>query len=161
MCTFEQIRNELSRSWEQVSDGWHNLMVQTNQALTAFKPILEYGIPQQHKQSPAFGLVPVELHEQDEVLSLRIEIPGLEQNTLDIQLQDNKLCIRGEKRMHHLQDQGVYHRLECAYGQFSRVVALPAAVQFEEANAVYQNGVLTMVLPKKQTQKQRIEVLFE
>lgn len=161
MCTFEQIRNELSRSWEQVSDGWHDLIVQTNQALTHFKPIMEYGIVRQHKQAPGFALIPVELHEQDEALTIRIEIPGLEPGSLDIQLDNNQLQIKGEKRMNHMADKGVYHRLECAYGEFCRMVALPAAVHLDAAKALYQNGVLCITLPKKQTQRQRIEVLFE
>ena len=108
--------------------------------------------------SPA-SFPPLNLWEDDENLFVEAEIPGLELDDLEIFVNGgDQLTIQGERKQ-PVGEQGTWHRQECGYGKFSRMVQLPSDVNAESVAATFIDGVLTITLPKKEEAKpRRIEV---
>lgn len=88
----------------------------------------------------------VELQDTEDNLILRAEIPGIEGKDLDIRVTREAVAISGE---HHYEktERGNF-RTEFRYGKFQRVIALPVAVQNDQVQAEFKNGILTLTLPK-------------
>jgi len=84
---------------------------------------------------------------------LRAEIPGLEAKDLDISLHGDVLTIRGKKRREHVEGQGNFRHMERNYGSFTRKVLLPCLVDADRVEAVYDKGILTVVMPKCQPER--------
>jgi HSP20 family protein len=97
---------------------------------------------------------PVDLFENEDELTLRVDLPGIDQNTLDLQITGEELTIRGERPWTAPEKGGVVHS-ERPYGQFHRGFRLGIAVQNDQVSAVYKDGVLTVTLPKAETTKPR------
>lgn len=160
MSTLEQVRRSLGRTWESLAEGWHNLRERAGQALTRFRPLgsrddLDTWEDQVIHHSAGWGLLATEVQEDDDSLTVRLEVPGMESDNFDIDVVEGYLVVRGEKRVRQEQRQGRFHVMECAYGSFERAIPLPVEVDGNSASARYRRGVLTVSLPKLQTAKTR------
>jgi HSP20 family protein len=90
-----------------------------------------------------------ELRDDGDALTLRVVIPDINPQDLDIQVTRNSVSINGERTVtRHGDKESQYFWSEVQYGRFQRVFQLPAPVQNEEVKADYQNGVLVLTLPK-------------
>jgi HSP20 family protein len=90
----------------------------------------------------------LDISETKDSLVVKIEVPGIEQNDIQISLQENLLTIKGEKRYERADNEERYHRVERAYGMFLRSIRLPVAVDDSKVTATFKNGLLTVTLPK-------------
>jgi HSP20 family protein len=90
----------------------------------------------------------VDLSENESTILVRAELPGISQDDLELNLQDNVLTLKGEKKRETKEEKKNYHRTECCYGSFTRSFTLPAAVKQEEIMATFKDGVLKIRLPK-------------
>jgi HSP20 family protein len=99
-------------------------------------------------EAPGWGLLAGEVFEDDHKIVVRIEVPGLERGDFDLEVRDDLLIVRGEKRFQRESRAGGYRLMECAYGSFHRAIPLSAPVQPDQAKARYRNGVLRIELPK-------------
>lgn len=90
----------------------------------------------------------VDIYETAETIVMKAELPGLNRDDIDIQIQDNTLVLRGERRFARDVQQENYLRIERAYGSFHRTFTLPATVRQEGIRAVFRDGVLELTLPK-------------
>ncbi|MEE9263141.1 MAG: Hsp20/alpha crystallin family protein [Vicinamibacteria bacterium] len=98
---------------------------------------------------------PVDIFDNDGEIVLKAELPGLKKEDIDINVEDNLLTLRGErKREKEVNDKGVF-RSERVYGSFSRSFTLPTTVTADKINASYKDGVLTISLPKAEEAKPR------
>jgi HSP20 family protein len=79
----------------------------------------------------------------------------MEPDKFDIDVVDNYLVVRGEKRVQQEQREGRFHVMECAYGRFERALPLPVEVEGHKATARYRRGVLTVSLPKHERARAR------
>lgn len=109
-------------------------------------------------QSDYFGrdrfMPAVELTETDDDIVLKVEVPGIAAEDLDIQATADSVTIEGErKQMTEIEG---YSRSEFRYGQFSRVVPMPVQVKNTKATAAYQDGLLTLTLPKAEAEKNKV-----
>lgn len=143
----------LERAWQSVQSGWRTLMDRASNALTRFMPGEDAkqddsSSAQLRASSPSWGLLAAEMKETDKDVVVRIEAPGMDPDQFDIEVRDQHLIVRGEKRIERDSDEGRYHVTERAYGYFERVLPLPAEVEDGEAKASYKHGVLTVKLPK-------------
>jgi len=87
------------------------------------------------------------------------ELPGLEIEDLDLNVVNNQLTIKGERKGDKPAEDAVCHRCERDAGKFVRTVRLPFAVENNHVAATYENGVLTVVLPRQEaTKPKRIEI---
>jgi len=97
----------------------------------------------------------VDIFDTAEAIILKAELPGLSPDDIDIEVDDNVLTIKGERRFEDKVEEGRYYRLERAYGQFSRSVTLPQGVKADEISATFDQGVLQVRVPKADEVKPR------
>ena len=104
---------------------------------------------------------PVNLWEDGDHLYLEAELPGVALNDLDISAAGNELTLRGRRNPPTGESVG-YHRQERGFGEFSRVLTLPADVNPDQIEATLKDGVLALKLPKAETARaHRIKVKVE
>jgi len=97
-----------------------------------------------------------DLAETDDAYTLRVDVPGMTKEDISINLQNNTLTISGERLSERTEESEEYVRVERAFGNFHRTFTLPDAVDQENIAATYENGVLTINIPKtaKSTRRQ-------
>jgi HSP20 family protein len=83
-------------------------------------------------------------------ITLKVEVPGMKQEDINISLEDNTLTVKGERKHESEVNEEGYTRFERSYGTFQRSVALPPTVDSERVKATYKDGVLEIQLPKKE-----------
>jgi HSP20 family protein len=96
---------------------------------------------------------PVDIYETDEALILKAELPGVSKNDVSIEIHQNTLVLRGQRRHEAEVKEDRYHRVERAYGSFQRSFMLPTLVDQEHVRATYRDGVLELRLPKSEATK--------
>ena len=102
---------------------------------------------------------PVDIYETDEALVMKAELPGFSKDDISIELKENTLVIKGERKHEDEVKEGNYHRMERSYGAFQRAFMLPITVDQEKVKASYNDGILELRLPKVQAaQPKRIAV---
>jgi HSP20 family protein len=103
---------------------------------------------------PAMDLV-----ESDDQFVLRADLPGLTEDDVSIELEDNVLTVSGERKAEHEDRNEGYHRVERAYGAFSRQLTLPDGVDGDAIGASFDNGVLEVRIPKpEQTKPRKVQI---
>jgi HSP20 family protein len=100
-------------------------------------------------------LPPVDVTETDDALVLSFDLPGLKEDEITIELEDNVLTVSGSRVRQREQKGDNYYRWERRHGQFSRSVALPSGVNEGDIKADYDNGVLEIRVPKPEEHKPR------
>lgn len=101
----------------------------------------------------------LDVHQDKENVFVRVEIPGMKREEIDISLHDGMLTIGGERKREEEFKEGEAFRSERFFGRFHRSVALPTPVDPNRVKAVYRDGILTVTLPKAEEAKPRqIEV---
>jgi HSP20 family protein len=95
----------------------------------------------------------VDIYEHNGSLVLKAELPGVDAKDVDVRVENNVLTLRGERKLDNEVKQENYHRVERSYGSFSRSFTLPNVVDTEKIKAEYKDGVLQLVLPKKEEAK--------
>ena len=101
----------------------------------------------------------VDISERENDVTVRIELPGVEQRDIAIMLHNSRIEIKGIKKENLTQGKIKYHQLEREYGSFRRFIFLPSAVVPEKAQATLENGVLTIALKKYKRKKEKEVVL--
>jgi HSP20 family protein len=95
----------------------------------------------------------VDMFEKDDHLVIKAELPGMEKKDINLDLKDGVLTLRGErKHENQVQDENFYRR-EMSYGKFVRTFSLPSDVDPEKIKAEFQNGLLTIEVPKPEQHK--------
>jgi HSP20 family protein len=105
-------------------------------------------------ESPLTGWAPaLDVHEDTDNFSIRVELPGLQREDIGVSLQDGALVISGERKAEKVAEGVEVHRQERCYGKFQRALTLPAPVAADQVKAAYKDGVLTVTLPKAEEAK--------
>lgn len=164
MSSLAQVKQGLNRLWGNLAEGWQNLRDRASEALTRFHLVhhadSSVAINDLYKRTSRWGLLAAEVEERDKDILVRLEAPGMEASDFDISIVENYVVVRGEKQLHHEKQNGRFHILECAYGQFERAIPLPVRVDEEGTKAKYKHGVLSIQLPKhKQAVSRRIKIV--
>ena len=98
---------------------------------------------------PSRELMPsMDLSETDKEIEISAELPGLEEKDIQLNVSDNVLTIRGEKKNEREETKKDYHLIERSYGSFTRSVQLPDGVNADNIKAVMSKGVLKVTVPK-------------
>jgi HSP20 family protein len=95
----------------------------------------------------------VDIYEHDGNLVLKAELPGIDPKNVDVRVENNVLTLRGERKLDSEVKQESYHRVERSYGSFSRSFTLPSVVDTDKIKAEFKDGMLQLVLPKKEEAK--------
>ncbi len=97
----------------------------------------------------------VDVIDRDEEVVVRAELPGVDKKDLDVSLSENTVTIKGSTQREEKEEQGDYYRREISQASFARTVTLPAEVDGERAKATFKDGVLELVLPKREKAKRQ------
>jgi HSP20 family protein len=102
----------------------------------------------------------MDVSETDKELKVCAELPGVSEKDVDVRLEDDVLVIRAEKKFERKDEKENYHFMERSYGTFQRSLRLPFRVEPDQVQADFNNGVLTVTLPKTRAQdrSRRIQV---
>ena len=91
----------------------------------------------------------VDIYEDEHSITLKVEVPGMNEKDLDIKLENNTLTLSGERKFEKEEKEENFHRIERRYGSFSRSFTLPNTVESENVQANYENGILSIKLAKR------------
>jgi HSP20 family protein len=106
-----------------------------------------------HEFDGGEGYVPLDLYETDEAIVVRAALPGVKPEDVDITITGETLTIRGESKHEEEEKKRNYYRQESWYGSFARSIALPSQVEADKAQAVFENGILKLTIPKAEAAK--------
>jgi HSP20 family protein len=95
----------------------------------------------------------VDLVEGEDELVLRADLPGLERDDVEVEISEGVLTVSGERKAEHEEKSDGFHRVERAYGSFSRSVRLPKGVDADAVSADFDKGVLEVHIPKPEERK--------
>ena len=104
---------------------------------------------------PEAGLIVpnIEMYDRKNEIVVKAELPGVAKEDIDLSITKDSLTLKGEvKKEEEVKDEN-YYSCERSYGSFTRTIALPVDVDNEKAKASFKNGVLEIVLPKKEEAK--------
>ncbi len=136
--------------------------------LTRFDPFAEmsrlqdqlFRLNQTPSASADFAFRPtVDIFEDEASIQLKADLAGVKPDDVQIEVENNVLTVRGERKLEHEEKKKGYHRVERAYGSFSRSFALPDTVDSERIDAAFKDGVLNLTIQKRPAaQKKQIKV---
>lgn len=95
----------------------------------------------------------VDIYETDSEIMVQAELPGIDRKDIALQLENNVLTLKGDRRFEKETNQENYHRIERSYGGFSRAFTIPTIVDEDKIRADYRDGILKIALPKKEQVK--------
>jgi HSP20 family protein len=137
--------------WEPARE-LNSLQSEMNRLFNTFfdTPLPNGGATGQRRWLPAMDLV-----ESEDDFVLRADLPGLSEEDVNIELEDNVLTISGQRKGEHEERKEGFHRVERAYGSFARSLTLPEGVNAEAIKASFDRGVLEVRIPKPEERKPR------
>src|SRR5689334_6973813 len=91
----------------------------------------------------------VDIYEDEHNITLKVEVPGVDEKDIDVRVENNTLTVRGERKFEKEEKEENFHRVERRYGSFTRSFTLPNSVETENVQATYDKGVLEIRLAKK------------
>jgi HSP20 family protein len=153
-----EMGRSLNRTWQNVAEGWRELVGRCNSALTRFSR-QSSDDKQTSTGSPAFprwSVLAGEVIDRDKSIVVQVEVPGITREDCDITIHNHALRIRGEKRMDREHIGDTYYIMERAYGSFERLIPLPVDVDPDSAQATLRNGVLKVELKKRPSASRRL-----
>ncbi|MEB3310321.1 MAG: Hsp20/alpha crystallin family protein [Snowella sp.] len=104
----------------------------------------------------SWNFVPAaELVDTPEAVHIKLEVPGIDPNDIDIEVTAESVSIRGERKSESKTEEKGVTRTEFRYGQFHRVIPLPVRINNTNAKADYKDGILTLDLPKIEEEQNR------
>jgi HSP20 family protein len=137
---FESLRQEMDRVFEDFTRGFGRFPLSRN--LFDVEPMLRY------ESSVGLSAPAVDVVEKATEFQITAELPGLDEKDIEVNVADDVLSIRGEKKEEREEKAKNYHLSERRYGSFQRTFQLPSGIDAEKIAASFQKGVLTVTLPK-------------
>jgi HSP20 family protein len=92
---------------------------------------------------------PVDVYEDEHSITLKLEVPGVDEKAIDVSIENNTLTVRGERTLEKEEKAENFQRVERQYGSFTRSFTVPNSVDPEQVTAHYDKGVLKISLAKK------------
>ncbi|HOJ88328.1 MAG TPA: Hsp20/alpha crystallin family protein [Pseudothermotoga sp.] len=109
------------------------------------------------RRSTVYSYLPdIDVYETDDSVVIEVEAPGMDKKDFDVKVEDGILRISGEKKLEREKENRNYKVVERCYGKFERALSLPDYVESEKIKAKYENGVLTISLPKREDKKAKV-----
>ena len=92
---------------------------------------------------------PVDIYEDEHNITLKLEVPGIDEKDIDVQIENNTLTVHGERKIEKEEKEENFRRVERQYGSFTRSFTLPSSVDPGQVSAHYDKGVLKISLPRR------------
>ena len=160
MEVLKDLGSAFQRGWQDLSEGWRDIVQRGSSALTRFFPGKD-AQPTQALSFPRWGMLAGEVADRGNSVVVQVELPGVERDDCQVTVQDGYLRIRGERRSEREHLGASYYLMERAYGSFERAVRLPPEVDEGSAHARLRDGVLRVEFKKKKgaaSQRRRVEI---
>src|SRR5207249_1633474 len=109
----------------------------------------DYGRGSDELMTSGTFVPPVDICEDEHNITLKMEVPGINEKDIQITLENNTLTVRGERKFEQEEKEENFHRIERRYGSFTRSFTLPNTVDSEHVTANYDNGILNIQLAKR------------
>lgn len=139
----DRLKQDVGQTWKWLAEGWRSVSDKAANALTYFTPSKEDG-----ETGIRWGLLAVDVSEEKDAIRVELEVPGLEKEDIDIDVNGRQLVVTGRKSYESERTEGAMVISERAFGHFQRVIPLPDEVTTDDAKAKYRNGVLKITLQK-------------
>jgi HSP20 family protein len=118
--------------------------------------LFDPGFPFENGEFASASWVPaVDIEETPEALRVIAELPGMKREDIQVEFENGMLTIRGTRTREEEKKEKNFHRVERSFGSFVRAFRLPATVDAEKISATYEDGVLTLEMPKREESKAR------
>ena len=123
-----------------------------DRALRGFN-LSPFGLSRPFASPPVDGLIKptLDLSASDKAYTVTVEVPGIDEKDVEVEIVDDTLTIRGEKQQAKEEKEADYYRMERHYGSFQRVLSLPQDADQDGVAAAFKNGVLKITVPRKMT----------
>lgn len=115
-----------------------------------FRRVPSEGFPRESLWYPA-----IDIQETEDSFELSAELPGMKKEDIRISFSDGRLTMEGERKFEKEEKSKTFHRIERSYGKFKRIISMPREVEADKAKASYEQGILTISLPKSEKAKPR------
>jgi HSP20 family protein len=133
---FHAFHRDFNRMFEDFGRGWRLPM------LAGREPLL----------APT-----IDVSETDDAIEVSAELPGIDERDVNVEVADNMLTIKGEKKVEKEEKEKDYHLMERSYGSFQRTVPLPYEIDADRIAAKFTKGVLTVTMPKPPQAKEKVK----
>jgi HSP20 family protein len=133
-------------------DPFRDVLALQNRMNSLFQ---EYNRGEGDALTTAAFVPPVDIYEDEHKIVLKLEVPGLKESELNIQLENQVLTVKGERKFEKEEKEENFHRIERRYGSFYRSFTIPNTVNPESVKAGYDAGVLKIELEKRAEAKPR------
>jgi len=110
--------------------------------------------PREHVSTRVWSPV-VDVYEDADAIVIKTDLPGVNQDEIDVEMNNDTLTIRGERKFDDEERRDKYVRIERQYGSFQRSFTIGVAIEADKIKAVYKNGILELTLPKAEATKPR------
>ena len=135
------------------NDPFRELAALQNRLNRAFDSTLTHPTRNEEELFTGTWAPPVDIMETKEKTILKAELPGFKENQIQLRFEDGVLSLEGERKFEKENGDENYHRVERSYGKFVRSFTIPSNVDNEHISAAFDNGVLTVELPKREETK--------
>ena len=143
------LREEIDNVFERISEEWPNIPKLFGKGWTYPIADLERRI-----KLPKLEITPrVDVSESDNAYEITVELPGMTEKEIEVNLSDDSLTVKGEKKVEREEKKKNYHVSERSYGSFQRTFRVPSGVDHNAVDANYAKGVLNISLPKTEAAK--------
>ena len=133
--------------WEPFRD-FSTMQARMNRMNRLFRESYNPEVPDDSLTTTTFA-PPVDIYEDEHNITLKLEVPGIEEKDIDVSVENSTLTVHGERKIEKEEKEENYRRVERHYGTFTRTFNLPQTVDTESVSATYDKGVLNIALPKK------------
>src|ERR1700678_4522411 len=140
-------------------EAYRDVVALQNRMNSLFQDFSRNGSGEKEPVTAAGFVPPVDIYEDEQKLVLKLEIPGIRQEDLDVRMENSTLSVKGERSFESEGKEENFHRVERRYGSFYRAFTLPNTVDPNSIKADYEAGVLTLELHKRaETKPKQIKV---
>ena len=133
--------------WEPLRE-YSSMQNRINQMNRLFRESYSPEGPEEALTSTSYAPA-VDIYEDEHNITLKIDVPGIDEKDIDVRIEGNTLTVHGERKIEKEEKEENFHRVERQYGEFTRSFTLPSSVDTGQVNANYNNGVLKIALAKK------------
>ncbi len=108
---------------------------------------------EQKQLSEIAWIPPIDIEETDEEIIVKVEVPSMKKEDINISIQNEHLIVEGDKKPEEKEETRTYHRIEIPFGKFKRVITMPCEVKVDNIKARYIDGLLTICMLKSEATK--------
>jgi HSP20 family protein len=133
--------------WEPFSE-FSNMQDRTNRMNRFFRELYSAEGPEEALTATSFA-PPADVYEDEHTITLKLEVPGVDEKDFDVRIENNILTVHGERKIEKEEKEENFLRIERQYGSFTRSFTLPSSVDSGQVSAHYDKGLLKISLAKK------------